>query len=143
MKTWPLPALALATAPLFAAYAALQDASPNVGKDPFALPDTQTPKPPASGRPSEEAIKQAVREVLAEHPVQPLAAEGTALSGGPYREFARQFSEAERPHCLGPNALKHQPASTVYKGWNIGATGIFALPFWAAAIVRGKCNWQR
>lgn len=144
MKTWPLPALAFATAPLFATYALMPEAPPpQVGKDPFALPDTRPARPAQAARPSEESIRQAVREVLADHPGQARPAQGTALSGDPYKEFARQFSEAERPHCLGPNALKHQPASTVYKGWNIGASGIFALPFWATAIVRGKCNWQR
>jgi hypothetical protein len=34
---------------------------------------------------------------------------GTALSGNPYREFARQFSQTRKAHCLGPDALTHQP----------------------------------
>ncbi|WP_288381502.1 hypothetical protein [uncultured Massilia sp.] len=144
MKTWPLPALALATAPLFAAYADWQEAPPHVGKDPFALPDTQAPPPPAGARPSDEAIRKAVREVMADYPDKPFtASDGTALSGGPYKEFSRQFSEAKKPHCMGPDPLKHQPHSIETKSWVIGASGIFALPFWAAAIVRGKCNWTR
>lgn len=121
----------------------MQDVSTDVGKDPFARPGPPAPQPRPGARPSDEEIRKAVREVLAETPAQPLSGSGPAISGGPYKEFARQFSEAERPHCMGPNPLKHQPASTVYKGWNIGAGGIFALPFWAAAIVRGKCNWNR
>lgn len=143
MKTQPLTALALASAPLFLVYADMQDASTDVGKEPFALPGPAALQPRPGARPSDEEIRKAVREVLAEMPGQPLSAGGAALSGGPYKEFARQFSDAERPHCMGPNALKHQPASTVYKGWNFGASGIFALPFWATAIVRGKCNWNR
>lgn len=147
MKTRFLTALATASAPLLVVYADMQDVSTDVGKDPFALPGPPTPQPQPQpkpdARPSDEAIGKAVREVLAEMPGQPLSGSGAALSGGPYKEFARQFSDAERPHCMGPNALKHQPASTVYKGWNIGVGGIFALPFWATAIVRGKCNWNR
>lgn len=143
MKTRPLTALALASAPLFVVYADMQDASTDVGRDPFALRGPPAPQPRAGARPSDEEIRKAVREVLAEMPGQPLPASDAALSGGPYKEFEQQFSEAKRPHCMGPNALKHQPASTVYKGWNIGVGGIFALPFWATAIVRGKCNWTR
>jgi hypothetical protein len=51
-----------------------------------------------------------------------------------------QAMAQELPGCLGPNALKFQPSSTVVGGWNIGVGGLFALPFRAAAIVRGKCN---
>jgi len=142
MKTWPLPTLALASAPLFIAYANMQDTPAYARKDPFALQDVRAPKPGA--RPSEEEIRKAVREMPAENPGQAFSSgDPKVLSGGPYQEFARQFAEAKRPHCMGPNALKHQPASTVYKGWNIGVGGIFALPFWATAIVRGKCNWTR
>jgi hypothetical protein len=36
--------------------------------------------------------------------------------------------------------LKHQPADFTAGGWNFGLGGILALPFWGAAIVRGKCN---
>ncbi len=140
MKTWPLPALA--TAPFLAAYAEWQDAPPSVGKDPFALADT--PPPPSSARPSDEAIRKAVREVMAEQPDKPFTAgDGTSLSGAPYKEFSRQFSEAKKPHCMGPDPLKHQPHTIETKNWVFGVGGIFAAPFWVAAIVRGKCNWTR
>ena len=145
MKTWPLPALALATVPLFAAYADWQEATPNVGKDPFALADTPSAaSPPPGARPSDEAIRKAVREVMADYPDKPFSsADGPALSGGAYREFSRQFSEAKKPHCMGPDPLKHQPHEIRTKNWIFGASGILAAPFWAAAIVRGKCNWTR
>jgi len=146
MKTWPLPALALATAPLFAAYADWQEATPNVGKDPFALADTPSaaPPPPLGARPSDEAIRKAVREVMEDYPDKPFSsADGPALSGGAYREFARQFSEAKKPHCMGPDPLKHQPHEIRTKDWVFGLSGIYAAPFWVAAIVRGKCNWTR
>jgi len=144
MKTWPLPALALATAPLFVAYADRQDAPPNVGKDPFALADTPARPQQLGARPSDEAIRKAVREVMAEQPDKPFTAgDGTSLSGAPYKEFARQFSEAKKPHCMGPDPLKHQPHTIETKNWVFGVGGIFAAPFWVAAIVRGKCNWTR
>lgn len=99
--------------------------------------------PSVSARPSIDEIRAAVRATLDEFPDSPLPASGTALSGGPYREFARKFSEAEKPHCMGPNALKHQPAGFSTRNWNFGFGGLAALPFWGAAIMRGKCSWNR
>ena len=100
--------------------------------------------PPLSLRLSDEVISKAVRETLAESKGSPKLEPGKALSGDAYRKFEKGFSEAEKPGCLGPDALKFQPASTVAKtpfgAFNVGLGGIFALPFWAAAVVRGKCN---
>jgi hypothetical protein len=103
---------------------------------------------PLSLRLSDEVIHKAVRETLAEHPGSPRLESGKtlngALSGDSYQKFARGFSEAEKPGCLGPDALKFQPNTKVVKvggqGYVMGAYGLFALPFWAAAIVRGKCR---
>ncbi len=116
-------------------------------------PNGPVAAPLPGARPSDEAIRAAVREILAEVPARSLygsdtaPAGGTALSGGAYREFARQFSLAGKPHCLGPDPLRHQPhgfvAKTVLGDYVIGASGIFVLPFWGAAIVRGKCSWTR
>ena len=106
-------------------------------------PDPSPTRTAPSARPSDEAIKAAVRAVLDEMPADAMPAGGTALSGGAYREFARKFSEAEKAHCLGPDALKHQPAGFSTKNWNFGLGGLAGLPFWAAAIARGKCNWTR
>lgn len=115
--------------------------------DPFGAVEAQPVAPAPSARPSDEAIKAAVRQILDEMPAGAMPGSGTALSGAPYKEFARRFSEAEKAHCMGPNALKHQPHSTVVKtifgDFAIGAGGLFALPFWGAAIVRGKCSWSR
>lgn len=90
---------------------------------------------------TDEAIKQAVRETLAESGLGPASAptDGT-FSGDSYRAFARGFTEAKKPSCLGPDALKHQPSEISTKHWNIGVSGLLALPFWATAIARGKCN---
>ena len=105
-------------------------------------------KPALSLRLSDEVISKAVRETLAEQAAgqtgSPRLASGKALSGDAYRKFEKGFSEAEKPGCMGPDALKFQPSTTVVnaggQGYNVGFTGLFALPFWAAAIVRGKCN---
>jgi hypothetical protein len=101
-------------------------------------------QPKLSLRLTDEVISKAVRETLAEQPGSPKLQSGKALSGDAYQKFERTFSEAEKPGCLGPDALKFQPNATVIGkgggGWNVGAYGIFALPFWAAAVVRGKCK---
>ncbi|CAH0235297.1 hypothetical protein SRABI118_02576 [Massilia sp. Bi118] len=94
---------------------------------------------------TDEVISKAVRETLAEQPAGPRIRSDKALSGDAYQKFEWAFSEAEKPGCLNPNALKFQPASTVIGGhggggWNVGVTGLLALPFWAAAVVRGKCK---
>jgi hypothetical protein len=108
--------------------------------------ETRKPVPQTtlSLRLTDEVISKAVRETLAEHPGSPKLQSGKALSGDAYRKFERGFSEAEKPGCLHPDAMKFQQAGTTIKtpdgGWNIGLGGLFALPFWAAAIVRGKCN---
>jgi hypothetical protein len=100
--------------------------------------------PPLSLRLTDEVISQAVRETLAEHPGHPKLQSGKALSGDPYEKFARGFSEAEKPGCLRPDAMKFQPHSVTVKlggqDYVLAATGKLALPFWIAAIVRGKCN---
>ncbi len=99
---------------------------------------------PLKLRLTDEVISKAVRESLAESPRVPLREAGKVLSGDAYQKFERAFSEAEKPGCLHPDATKFQPSSTVIgkggAGWNVGVGGLFALPFWAAAIVRGKCN---
>jgi hypothetical protein len=95
---------------------------------------------------TDEVISKAVRETLAEEGKTGAKREsGRALSADTsYQKFERGFSEAQKPGCLGPDATKFQPSSTVVNTpmgkFNVGAGGIFALPFWAAAIVRGKCN---
>jgi len=102
--------------------------------------DGPAPPPPLSLRLSDEVIGKAVRETLAEHPGSPARPSGKVLSGDPYQKFSREFSEARKPDCLHPDAMKFQPASVVIGGWNVGLGGLFVLPFWAAAVVRGKCN---
>ena len=111
-----------------------------------AEPDAAPPTTPAAATPlrarlTDEAIRLAVRETLAETTAPGARApSGDVLSGDSYRKFSRDFTEAKKPSCLGPDALKHQPASFSTKNWNFGVGGLLALPFWAAAIARGKCQ---
>ena len=105
---------------------------------PVKAPDAT---PSLRARLTDDVVKQAVRETLADSPREPKSApSGQALSGERYQTFSREFTEAQKPSCLGPNALKFQPAGFSTKNWNFGVGGVFALPFWAAAIVRGKCQ---
>lgn len=90
---------------------------------------------------TDEVVRQAVRETLAEGPLEARALPSDrALSGDRYQAFARTVGEARHPSCLGPDALKHQPNKIDTKDWHFEGNGIMALPFWAAAIVRGKCH---
>lgn len=98
----------------------------------------------------DEAIAKAVRETLAESKetgketrregTTSAAMEAKALRGDKYEEFGRQFSEAQRPGCLRPDALKHEQTAIVTRNWVFSVGGIFILPLWAKAIVTGKCN---
>lgn len=97
--------------------------------------------PSLRARLTDDVVKQAVRETLADGPREPKAApSGRVLSGDHYQSFARTFSEAQIPSCLGPDALKHQPNKIDTKHGRFEANGVMALPFWAAAIARGECK---
>jgi hypothetical protein len=93
---------------------------------------------------TDEAISKAVRESLAESPRIPRQQSGKVLSGDSYQKFERAFSEAEKPGCMNPDAMKFQPHSLTFKlggqDYVMGVSGKLAIPFWIAAIVRGKCN---
>ena len=102
-----------------------------------ALPLAADPLvPPAtlSARISDPAvIRAAVKEAVAGSAGN---RKDTVLSGDTSQGLAAAFDEARVPGCLNPDALKHQPARI----GPVGIGGIYALPFLAAAIVRGKCN---
>ena len=105
-----------------------------------AEPAATTP-PSLRARLTDEAIASAVRETLAQDkPKTAPAPTGTALSGDRYRNFSRAFAESAKPSCLGEDALRFQPAQLDTKDWHFEAKGLMALPFWAAAIARGKCQ---
>ena len=102
-----------------------------------ALPlagDPLVPPATLSARISDPAvIRAAVKEAVAGSAGN---RKDTVLSGDASQGLAAAFDEARVPGCLNPDALKHQPA----KIGPVGIGGIYALPFLAAAIVRGKCN---
>lgn len=104
-----------------------------------ALPLPADPLAPAaslSARITDPAvIRAAVKEAVASAPAAENRKE-SALSGDAYRGFAEAVDEGRVPDCLHPDALKHQPAKL--GPFDVG--GIYALPFLAAAILRGKCN---
>ena len=90
---------------------------------------------------TDEVIASAVRETLAQDASKTdPAPTGTVLSGGAYHSFSQAVAESKKPSCLGPDALKFQPAKMETKDWRFEAKGLTALPFWATAIARGKCN---
>jgi hypothetical protein len=99
---------------------------------------------PVSGRPSTlrarvsdpATIRAAVNQAIASTPDVAREHENAALSGAAYPGFVRAVNDARIPDCLHPDALKHQPA----KIGPVDIGGIYALPFLAAAILRGKCK---
>lgn len=97
------------------------------------LPNQPTPAPlkPAA-LPSEDAIRAAVRETLAEKLDNPRLHEADTYRANHYDIFARKVEEATVPDCLHEDGLKRQP--TFFLG------GLLALPFIAVAKVRGKCQ---
>jgi hypothetical protein len=91
---------------------------------------------PVRARPTDEAIRQAVREVLDETQENARRHEADTIRGNKYQAFAEQFSEARVPDCLHPDALKRQPPAI----GPIGFSGLYAVPFVVLAKARGKCN---
>ena len=91
-------------------------------------------RPPASirARLDENAIRKAVRAMLAEKPDNPRLHEADTLRANRYDIFARRVDEATVPDCLHADGLKRQPTFFL--------TGLLALPFVAVAKVRGKCQ---
>lgn len=91
--------------------------------------------PPLPGM-TDDAIRQAVREVLAEKTENPRRREADTIRGNKYQAFAEQFDEAKVPDCLHPDGLKRQPPHIGPIGFNY----LFAVPFVVLAKIRGKCN---
>ncbi|WP_296945226.1 hypothetical protein [uncultured Massilia sp.] len=87
---------------------------------------------------SDDAIRTAVRETLADSPAPAPAGKESALRGetARYGAFARQVGEARTPSCWTPDGLKHQPPRI----GPVALGGVLALPFLGAAILRGKCT---
>lgn len=88
---------------------------------------------------TDEMIKKAVRETIAE---DPRAAPVTARQAGTLRadaissRMSAAFEQAKVPDCLRDDALKHQPAHI----GPVNVVGSYSLPWIVAAAVRGKCR---
>jgi hypothetical protein len=80
---------------------------------------------------TDDLIKQAVKQSLADEQKEAALMPGKGLSADRYREFGRQMSEARIPDCLHGDALKFQP--TLFGG-------LLGIPFVVVAALRGKCR---
>lgn len=100
---------------------------------PAPAPDAQLPKPASTlrSRISNESIRKAVKETIAESWENPRRHENDTISATAYETFGRDFSEAKVPDCLHADGLKRQPTFFL--------SGLLALPFVAVARIRGKC----
>jgi hypothetical protein len=103
---------------------------------PFADPVTARPSTLRARVSDPATIRAAVKQAIASAPDVAGKREDWALSGAAYPGFVRAVDEARVPDCLHPDALKHQPA----KIGPVDIGGVYALPFLAAAILRGKCK---
>lgn len=125
----PVPALASADTPRpspAAAELALAEGTPDLSAAPVL---------------SDELIRKAVRDTVAEDPhPQALAARNAAAYGAAtvtvQDRMTAAFNQAKLPDCLHDDALKLQPA---YIG-PFGVVGPFSLPWVVAAALRGKCR---
>jgi hypothetical protein len=98
-----------------------------------------SPSPPPASPPAltDEIIKKAVRETIAENP-QPLVNRnaGAFSAGTAHDKMSAAFEQAKVADCLHGDALKHQPAQI----GPIAVVGPYSLPWVIAAALRGKCN---
>jgi hypothetical protein len=116
---------------------ALPASAPAVSASPQNPSTTTDPYAASTRQLSHQAIKQAIKDTLAENREPPSLANQITLSANndPYAQFAAAMTEAKVPDCLHSEGLKRQPTG-------IGPfrlTGFFALPMIAVAKIRGKC----
>jgi hypothetical protein len=94
---------------------------------------------PAAPVLSDEMIRKAVRETIAEDPRPAPAAgpqAGVLRANTAHARMSAAFDEAKVPDCLHEDALKLQPA----KIGPVNVVGPLSLPWIVAAVVRGKCR---
>jgi hypothetical protein len=102
--------------------------------------DLSQPAPAATPGVTDEVIKKAVRETVAENPsptsvVNPNA--GALLASDAIStRMSAAFNEAKVPDCLHDDALRLQPARI----GPIPVVGLYSLPWLVTAALRGKCN---
>ncbi|MBV7537641.1 hypothetical protein KW842_17880 [Duganella sp. sic0402] len=88
---------------------------------------------------SDEVIKKAVRETIAEdaHPAPEKRPGGGVIRADAISaRMSAAFDQAKVPDCLHEDALKHQPAHI----GPVKVVGPYSLPWIVAAVVRGKCR---
>lgn len=96
---------------------------------------------PLRSRLTDDAMKDAVKQTLAELPAKQYFPATTDLRGDQHAAFARQLDKATIPDCLHPDALKHVPVNIeLSKEWTFSLTQLLPLPFWLAAAATGKCR---
>jgi hypothetical protein len=100
-----------------------------------AEPEAAAPVRTLRLRLTDEAIRQAVRDAIAETKENPRRHEADVLSADMYQRFSNEFHEAKVPDCLHADALKRQPPAI----GPIAFSGLYAIPFVVLAKVRGKC----
>ena len=98
------------------------------------------PPAPLRAQLTDEVIRDAVKQTLAETGTEQRILNRKVLSGDQYKKFERKFSEAQVPSCIHPDALRLQPAEIETKNWVIGLGGILVVPFIVVAAARGKCH---
>jgi hypothetical protein len=98
------------------------------------------PPAPLRAQLTDEVIRDAVKQTLAETGIDRRQRDSTVLRGDQYKKFERKFSEAQVPSCIHPDALRLQPAEIETKDWVIGLGGILVVPFIIVAAARGKCH---
>ena len=108
-------------------------AEPLAPSAPAPASEAQLPKPVSTlrSRISDESIRKAVKETIADTWENPRRHENDTISATAYETFGRDFSEAKVPDCLHADGLKRQPTFFL--------SGLLALPFVAVARIRGKC----
>jgi hypothetical protein len=110
-----------------------------VQKEAVAELTPPTQAAPAQPTLTDDVIRKAVRETVAEMPAPPLA---TNPQAGAFRansveaRMSAAFEQAKVPDCLHADALKLQPAHI----GPVNVVGPYSLPWVIAAVVRGKCN---
>lgn len=106
-----------------------------------AAPDLSAKPQPATPGITDEVIKKAVRDTIAEEPHPAPAANQQAgvlraTTASMEERMSTAFEEAKVPDCLHQDALKLQPAHI----GPIGVVGPLSLPWIVAAALRGKCR---
>jgi hypothetical protein len=97
-------------------------------------------RPPATPVLTDDMIKKAVRETIADGPRPAPAGNQQAgvlhATGSMEQRMSAAFEEAKVPDCLHEDVLKLQPAHI----GPISVVGPLSLPWIVAAVVRGKCR---